>query len=311
MKALFKLKTISLTIVGLLFIVGIGFFGLNWYKNYQQKSEEEKLAQEKQLETKQNEQNSEIEKLRQELEALKNKELQDTKRTIVLPSLKDADNLTSIIKQWRPRVAFVDCKIVLNGNNVGEQSGSGYVLGIDIQSGHALLLTNYHVIDVIINDLYGKPTGFTAMPTSCDIRIPNDQFVTVYQDGNESPFLGSKEQDFAIIDIKNPTAYMRNVIENNGGPTCNKKAELGEKIVILGWPGIGDQNDVTVTDGIISGYDGNYYITSAKVEHGNSGGIAISLKNNCYLGIPTFVAKGEIESLARILDIKAIFPPSR
>ncbi len=63
---------------------------------------------------------------------------------------------------------------------------------------------------------------------------------------------------------------------------------------------------MTVTEGIISGFDENYFITSAKVEQGNSGGAAISLKNNCYLGTPTFSTKGNLESLARILDVKVL-----
>ena len=63
------------------------------------------------------------------------------------------------------------------------------------------------------------------------------------------------------------------------------------------------RTDVTATEGIISGFDGDYYITSAKVEHGNSGGAAILVKESCELGIPTFVQTGSIESLARILDL--------
>ena len=72
----------------------------------------------------------------------------------------------------------------------------------------------------------------------------------------------------------------------------------------MGYPSIGSQTDITATEGIISGYDGNYYVTSAKVERGNSGGAAVALKDNCYLGIPTFVQVGDIESLARILDAR-------
>jgi len=76
----------------------------------------------------------------------------------------------------------------------------------------------------------------------------------------------------------------------------------------LGYPGIGGNNDITATEGIISSYDGDYYITSAKIEHGNSGGIAILIKDNCFLGIPSYAEAGEIESMGRILDgSKVIF----
>ncbi|KKR76010.1 MAG: hypothetical protein UU20_C0036G0011, partial [Parcubacteria group bacterium GW2011_GWE2_40_8] len=51
----------------------------------------------------------------------------------------------------------------------------------------------------------------------------------------------------------------------------------------------------------------DYYVTSAKIEFGNSGGIAVSTKNNCILGIPTFVKAGQIETLGRVLSTEAMF----
>ncbi len=89
---------------------------------------------------------------------------------------------------------------------------------------------------------------------------------------------------------------------------ANTKAPIGGKVIILGYPGIGSPEGITATEGIISGYDGDYYITSAKIEHGNSGGVAVLVNNNCYLGMPTFVAVGTIESLGRILDVNVIVP---
>jgi len=74
----------------------------------------------------------------------------------------------------------------------------------------------------------------------------------------------------------------------------------------LGYPTVGSRQDITATEGIISGFDGNYFITSAKVEEGNSGGIAVSVKEDCYLGIPTYAEIGNVESLARILDFTVI-----
>ena len=83
---------------------------------------------------------------------------------------------------------------------------------------------------------------------------------------------------------------------------CRVKAASGDRIVVLGYPAIGAKGDVTVTEGIISGYEEKFYITSAKIEQGVSGGVAVLVDKNCYLGIPTFVRAGEVESLGRILD---------
>jgi hypothetical protein len=75
----------------------------------------------------------------------------------------------------------------------------------------------------------------------------------------------------------------------------------------LGYPTIGSSGSITVTEGIVSGIEGDYYVTSAKIDHGNSGGVAILTKDDCYLGIPTFVKNnGGFESLGRIL--KSTFP---
>ena len=88
---------------------------------------------------------------------------------------------------------------------------------------------------------------------------------------------------------------------------CTRKPSVGDSVVILGYPSIGSRTSVTATEGIIAGYDGNYFITSAKVEQGNSGGAAILVKDNCLLGIPTFAQVGKVESLARILDIGTVY----
>ena len=322
-KGFIQIPIIIAIIAGVLAVGGGGYFGVNQYQKFQQEKvsarlkaqELSKIQHEKEVEAEEErkKQDSEIAKLKGEVVALKTRKPEIVKGTIAPHDYDNPSNTpssgdtTSIIKQWRPRVAFIDCKIIFEGNNMGEQSGSGYLLGYDSQNGDIIILTNNHVMDVPIHNLYGEPLGITARPTSCDIKIPGEnQFATVYKE--DSPFGVSDKEDWALITVKDPTPFMTKTIKNTSGDNCKSKSELGEKVLILGYPGIGDQNDVTATDGIISGYDGNYYITSAKIEHGNSGGVAISLKNNCYLGIPTFVVTGSLESLARILNVNAVFP---
>ena len=90
------------------------------------------------------------------------------------------------------------------------------------------------------------------------------------------------------------------------GASNSYNVEIGDKLIILGYPTIGSESGITVTEGIISGIDDKYYITSAKIDHGNSGGAALRIKDGCYLGLPTSSVVGSIESLGRILKAKVI-----
>jgi hypothetical protein len=297
------IRPITWIIVGIAAFFIAGYFGFNQFTNYQkQKSDKERLTQEQEQKTKEA-QDLEIAKLKEEMEVLKNTKPQTIIKQVSAPQTQQPkDNLPSIIQQWRPRIAYIDCKFVFKDVNMGQQSGSGYILGQDTQNGNIILFTNKHVVEIVTHYPDGTPTGFSIkpMPTSCDIKIPGDyQYATI----NSDAIAVYDQIDVAMIIIKNPTSHMRSVLSNYGAQFCTKRASLGEQLLVLGYPGIGDQNDVTVTDGIISGYEGSYYITSAKVEHGTSGGAAISVKDNCYLGIPSYASVGSVESMARIFNI--------
>lgn len=113
-------------------------------------------------------------------------------------------------------------------------------------------------------------------------------------------FTPDSDMDFAILRLGTDTALAS--IMTSPLRVCSRKANIGEEIVILGYPSIGSQEDITVTEGIVSGYDDEFYITSAKVERGNSGGAAILVEESCYAGLPSFTYAGSVESLARVLS---------
>jgi len=111
--------------------------------------------------------------------------------------------------------------------------------------------------------------------------------------------------DAGYLIIRNPNQETINLA--NKPKVCPTLPRIGEDIIILGYPSTGALESVTATEGIVSGIEDNFLITSAKVEQGNSGGAAIFKDQNCYFGIPTFVVSGELESFARILSFKSIF----
>lgn len=199
-------------------------------------------------------------------------------------------SITDIVNKWHPIIAYVYCEYTDSYGTNQAQSGSGTL--IINKDGSRSILTNYHVV----SDNYGY------IVNDCTVKLPNDDIVyTAYKNDITTT---QDTADVAYINIKNLDSYLQNMT-TDGRNYCTVVPSVGDEVVIIGYPGIGSQTDITATDGIISGYDTNYYITSAKVAHGNSGGAAIDVARNCYLGIPTAVKTDTAESLARILKWQA------
>lgn len=204
-------------------------------------------------------------------------------------------NTAQIISEWRPKIAYIECDWK-NSSGLVYQTLSGSGILTQEKNGYPAIVTNQHVV---VDPSTGAPTSL------CRTQIPDyNKTITT---GTAQISKSSAGYDWARIDLDSSDSYI-NSIASRTFRVCSETPSLGTNIVILGYPGIGSQTDITATEGIISGYDNNYFITSAKVEHGNSGGAAILLQKNCYLGIPTFTKTGGLESLARILSAQFIFP---
>jgi hypothetical protein len=186
--------------------------------------------------------------------------------------------------------------VKLSCNFAGEFIAEGS--GLLIEDG---VITNAHVFTEEVDGvLYG--------PDYCTISSPKlSGSVTVEFDPDD--YLTVDGVDFGEILISNPTSQMRGLMDDGVlDKMCDpQNVAIGDEMIVLGYPYTGSTQSVTVTDGIVSGFENNFYVTSTKIEHGNSGGVAVLIKDNCYLGVPTFVASGELESLGRILDVYSFF----
>ncbi len=211
----------------------------------------------------------------------------DTAGKLTVAARGESD-IPTIVKKWYPVVGFVYCNFQTDGVVEKEQMGSGTLLHRGLNQ---VVLTSKH----IIADDEGREV------TICVVKFPESD--TIYTTGNFLP-ASSRGADAIYLEIENPDSYLHELGQGKRN-YCEAIPELGDKVIILGYPSIGVDGDLTVTDGIISGYEGDYYVTSAKVEYGNSGGAAIDLSHDCYLGIPTYVRSGTLESLARILKWQA------
>ena len=240
--------------------------------------------------------NSEIEALRKEIDELKKQ--QSVNKAPKSSPQNANDDLSSLIKKWRPFVAYIECDFkYADGTPIYTSTGSGLLLPGE----HGTILTNRHVISYA--DKY--------VPFVCRIQMPDDsQSVSIYgseQEGDGSVFQEVGDNlDAGAITVNRPTQHMVDLEQRQPYPLNCYPPSIGDKVVILGYPTVGARQDITATDGILSGFDGDYFITSAKVEEGNSGGIALSVKEDCYLGIPTYAEVGNVESLARILDFTVV-----
>lgn len=195
-------------------------------------------------------------------------------------TLSEDTDIPAIVAAWSPYVYVIQCQFE-GPDGVDKTSGGSATL---VRKGaEILVMTNKHVVTE--GEVEAEECLVKRFDTDTEYDIEGDSIVL--QEGKdiaEAPVPG------AVLGIL-PTRM------------CTERSVIGDKVLILGYPGIGSKESVTATEGIISGFDGDHYITSAKIERGNSGGAAIDIKNDCFLGIPTLVYTGRVESLARILSI--------
>jgi len=195
---------------------------------------------------------------------------------------------SDVVQGWGGAVALLMC-----GSRDAEDYSRGSGTLFKDASG-LYIMTNRHVV----------LDGGDEPEPGCYISFPDDVVDDVYVSENDISH-GTSGEDWARIRITHPTIYMRTTVAQNH-PWCPSLPPAGADILILGYPSIGLENRVTVTTGIVSGYEDRYLISTAKIDRGNSGGAAIWLDEECYAGIPTKVHKGLVESLARILTIEEL-----
>jgi len=283
---------ILIQIVGAVAIVALVYFGGRWWSEYKAGQEiarvselavieEARLA----LEGENNLRDAQLEALQREVNELKNKPPEV--RTVSVPAV---DTTVSLVKVWSPRVAKIECTWAnQNGAVYARGSGSATIVSHD---GIIKAITSRHVL--LYNEQYG--------PRECKLTLSTGASYTVANNFTDNYFVGT-EEDWGYIRLT-PDATLNTIVKKKINICLN--VEIGDKVLILGYPSIGSDAGLTVTEGILSGFDGNYFITSAKIDKGNSGGTAILAGSSCYLGIPTASVVGSIESLGRVLKASLV-----
>ena len=200
----------------------------------------------------------------------------------------------------------------------GISSGSGS-LWIFKEVPYAVV-TNYHVV---------------KDASKCVIAITN----SANQQSSVLSIKGSiytfnKNTDQAILSIGTPLSATEVPIANynyslSDVRKCPNNMPVGSPVVIIGYPSyakrdatlnissIGTVNVIyrTSTNGIISGYDSSQpgnanYFVSAKIDNGNSGGMALAKDSSgiCVLGLPTWLSVGNYETQGLVQNITNVLP---
>jgi len=85
-----------------------------------------------------------------------------------------------------------------------------------------------------------------------------------------------------------------------------RKNNLGDPIRILGYPQTSGGFYLTITEGVISSFsDEGVILTSAKIDEGNSGGLAVDEKG-CMVGVPVAISEGTYQNLGVIISTDLI-----
>lgn len=321
-------------IVGVLLLGNGLYFGAKQYQDYQtekleiakqtkrtqelaaQKREQEIQAvtdaQQKALE----EAKSEIEKLKQESEIAKTKQQQLEQKVASeqqKPKIQSLSISTSEISNYIGGVTRVIC---------ANSEGSGFLMNLDV--GY-VTVTNDHVIlgNNWCNVMPENSTGEGMGHFSLNLSSPSDW--NPYTDiailkMSVSPAAQSWSEPISSLNYN--LSSLR---------SCPLKMFAGSPVIVIGYPVFGKQQVQAegysgsvsarqVTEGIISGYDtsvespvgnlpySNYYV-SAKIDSGNSGGIALSKDSNglCLLGVATWLSLGNFETQGVVQNIRNVF----
>lgn len=254
--------------------------------------------------------NQEIQKVRADQETT-NKALVELKNSFA--SSSNVSKSSGIVKSFAKSVVRLFCKADRYSDDI--QMGTGILYRTnrtDWEYKPYYVQTNLHVV--------APSDGSQA---ECAIAIIPD-----YTDTSKYLLFESESyrfyKDYIDLAMIQPKVIADSSVKNRGTyedlykyasldtdlPYCSETPEIGAHISVLGYPSIGGAS-LTVTDGIISGLETDQYgirfaKISAKIDHGNSGGIAIT-DSGCSAGIPTFGEKGSFESIGRILDLPYLF----
>lgn len=208
-------------------------------------------------------------------------------------------------------VVSVYCPVAGNMYNEGFW-GSGTIWWED-----GTITTNSHIVPQ-------KNGKFSIAEEGCIITLPDPitgKAGDMYLARPSDPDVSAINTKYDFLNLEIYAAYIDSEGKSHGTyprvfPAYNPPKEvcpngwgyqtpvkLGDKVRVFGYPGTSGNTSITLTEGIVSNIpdDGATILTSAKIDSGNSGGLAVDTKG-CAIGIPSAVHLGEYENLGVIVN---------
>ena len=225
---------------------------------------------------------TELELSKKAAESLQNKVAQLEQQSAA--QVASSNDGISLIRPYLSTIVKIYC---VYGND-GFSQGSGSIAASD-----GAIMTNAHVVGYDANAaclvMYTVNVGDAPTP----IYYATVRYI-------------SETQDFAVLDFsqwhEDYASYAAPTDLQTIPDLCiASNVYIGDRVYVVGYPAAAGDN-ITVTDGVISGFEGAYIKTSAKIDHGNSGGMAFH-ESGCSLGIPTAVTGGSLESYGFIINL--------
>jgi S1-C subfamily serine protease len=178
----------------------------------------------------------------------------------------------------------------------GKEISGGSGIIIEEEGG---ILTNYHVVADAEVCLITLPNIISGTPE--EIYVATPLIVPQLSKQYDLAFLKITE---AFIDDRGKAhgIFPKKFKTFTESPFCSGYVpKLGDEIRIYGYPVTSGGYNLTITDGVISSFSSDGLIlTSAKVDSGNSGGLAIT-KDGCLVGIPSAIFTGKYQNLGVII----------
>lgn len=203
-------------------------------------------------------------------------------------------------------VVNIFCPSTVRGEETS--GGSGTILTED-----GIILTNSHVIPQDKRNLHVDEKGcIVVLPDSKtgqpkEIYMAHPIVIPDVSDKYDLAYMSIYDAFYNEDEQKYDGVYPRKFPAFNDTTRCtNQDLKLGESVRIFGYPAISGGYTLTVTDGLVSSFPGDgLIVTSAKISHGNSGGLAVD-KNGCMVGVPSLVSSDDSESLGVIYSMNLV-----